>query len=38
MAINHSPELKGVIVQSVRVVEIKFESALALTNLTSRPF
>ena len=33
MALNHSPEFKGVIVQIVCVVEIQFESAWG--NLTS---
>ena len=36
MASNRSPEFKDVIVQIVCVVEIQFESAWALTNITSR--
>ena len=35
MALNRSPEFKVVIVQIVCVVEIKYESAWALTNITS---
>ena len=35
MALNRSPEFKGVAVQIVCVVEIQFESAWALTNVTS---
>ena len=35
LALNRSPEFKGVIVQIVCVVEIQFESALDLTNITS---
>ena len=35
MALNRSPEFKSVIVQTVCVVEIKFKSAWALTNITS---
>ena len=35
MALNRSPEFQGVIVQIVCVVEIQFESAWALTNITS---
>ena len=35
MTVNCSPEVKGVIVQIVFVVEIQFESAWALTNITS---
>ena len=35
MALNRSPEFKGVIVQIVYVVEIQSESAWALTNKTS---
>ena len=35
MALNLSPEFKGVIVQIVCVVEIQSESAWALTNITS---
>ena len=37
MALNRSPEFMGVTVQMVCVVEIHFESILALTNITSRP-
>ena len=35
MALNCSPEFKGLIVQIVCVTEIRFESAWALTNITS---
>ena len=35
MALNRSHELTGVIVEIVCVVEIQFESAWALTNITS---
>ena len=35
MALNHSSEFKGIIVQIVCVVEIKFESAWALSNIAS---
>ena len=35
MALNHLPELKGVIVQIVCVVEIQCVYAWALTNITS---
>ena len=35
MALNRSPEFKGVIDQIVCVVEIQSESAWALTNITS---
>ena len=35
MALDHSPEFKVVIVQVVCVVEIKSESAWALTNIIS---
>ena len=38
MALNRSPEFKGVIVQIVCVVEIPFESAWAVTNLPREPF
>ena len=34
MALNRSPEFKGVIVQIVCVVEIQFESAWLLTSIT----
>ena len=33
-ALNRSPEFKGVIVRIVYVVEIEFESAWVLTNIT----
>ena len=35
MALNCSPEFKGVIVQIVYVVEIQSETGWALTNITS---
>ena len=35
MALSCSPEFKGVFVQVVCFVEIQFESAWALTNITS---
>ena len=35
MALNRSPEFKGVIVQIVCVLEILFESAWASTNINS---
>ena len=35
MALNRSPEFQGVIVQIVCVIEIQFESACILTNITS---
>ena len=35
MALNRSPEFKGVIVQIVYVGEIQFESAWALANISS---
>ena len=34
MALNHSPEFKGVIVQTECVIEIQSESAWALANIT----
>ena len=37
MALNQSPEFKGVIFQIVCVVEIQFESAWTLTNINSAP-
>ena len=33
MALNRSPEFKGVIVQIVCAIEIEFESALALNSI-----
>ena len=35
MALNRSPEFKSVIVQTICVLEIQFESVWALTNITS---
>lgn len=35
LSLNRSPELKGVIIQNFKAIEIQFKSAYALTSISS---